>query len=146
MSTLQFLAWLAVHIVIPIFAPIALLPLLAISRSFRTSAQGAVYHAVKNGQLLWIGIAMSAGACYEIGLYLDHAVAAGRVYAWLGLAAGILIMIFSAVLVMLGAVDGLDNEFDERSAEPTRMMVTSIALTTLSAMLFGFAHYFIEFS
>jgi hypothetical protein len=33
MNTLQFIAWIFVHIAISIFAPIALLPFLAIGRS-----------------------------------------------------------------------------------------------------------------
>jgi hypothetical protein len=144
MESLQFLAWLVVHIVLPIFAPIAMLPLLAIGRTFRSSANDVVYNAVKNGQLLWAGIAMSAGACYEIGVYFEHASALGRAYAWIGLAAGVFLMILSAVLVMLGAIDGLDEDFDAKSAEPSRMMVMSISLTTAAAVLLGFAHYLID--
>lgn len=144
METLQFFAWLIVHIVVPIFAPIAMLPLLAIGRMFRSSANEVVYNAVKNGQLLWAGIAMSAGACYEIGVYLEHASVLGRAYAWIGLSMGIFFMIFSSVLVMLGAIDGLDEVFDAKRAEPSRIMVMSISLTTAAAVLFGFAHYLIE--
>jgi hypothetical protein len=63
MNTLQFIAWIFVHIAISIFAPIALLPFLAIGRS-----------------------------------------------------------------------------------EPSRLMVISTLFTTASAVLFGFAHYLIDFS
>ncbi|MHA4870427.1 hypothetical protein ACXZ1M_22300 [Duganella sp. PWIR1] len=146
MEWLQFLAWAFVYIAIPIFAPIALLPLLAIGRRFRSSAHAVVYNAVKNGQLLWVAIAMSAGTCYEIGVYLEHASVSGRAYGWIGLATGIFFMVFSAVLVMLGAIDGLDEEFDAKSAEPSRILVISVLLTTAAAMLLGFAHYFIDFS
>lgn len=143
MDTLQFIAWIVVHIVVPIFAPIAMLPLLAIGRTFRPSAKDVVYNAVKNGQLLWAAIAMSAGACYEIGVYLEHASALGRPFAWIGLTACIFCITFSAVLVMLGAIDGLDEGFDARAAEPSRMMVISIFLTIASAGVFGGAHYLI---
>jgi hypothetical protein len=102
-----------------------------------------VYNAVKNGQLLWAAIAMSAGACYEIGVYLEHASAQGRPFAWIGLTACICFITLSAVLVMLGAIDGLDEDFDARAAEPSRMMVISIALTVATAGLFGGAHYLI---
>ena len=122
MESLQFFAWLVVHIVVPIFAPIAMLPLLAIGRTFRSSANDVVYNAVKNGQLLWAGIAMSAGACYEIGVYLEHASALGRAYAWIGLASCIVLITLSAILVMLGAIDGLDEGFDAKGAEPSWMM------------------------
>ncbi|MRW94304.1 hypothetical protein GJ699_30445 [Duganella sp. FT80W] len=144
MESLQFLAWIIVHIAVPIFAPIALLPLLAIGQRFRSSAKEVVYNAVKNGQLLWAGIAMSAGACYEIGIYLEHASALGRPFAWIGFTLCIFFITFSAVLVMLGAIDGLDDAPHAKVAEPTRIMVVSIFLTTASAVLFGFAHYLIE--
>jgi hypothetical protein len=143
MNTLQYLAWIFVHIVIPVFAPIALLPLLAIGRTFRSSANGVVYNAVKNGQLLWVGIAMSAGACYEIGIYLERATGFARVYAWLGLAACILIITISAVLVMLGAIDGLDESGSSKNVAISRIMVISILLTTAAAGVFGVAHYLI---
>lgn len=146
MDTLQFIAWIFVHIAIPIFAPIALLPFLAVGRRFRSAANDVVYNAVKNGQLLWAGIAMSAGACYEIALYSEHASAAGRPFAWIGLTAGILFITGSAVLVMLGAIDGLDEGFDAKGAEPSRIMVVSALFTTASAVLFGVAHYLINFS
>jgi hypothetical protein len=143
MNTLQFIAWIFVHIAIPIFAPIALLPLLAIGRTFRSSANDVVYNAVKNGQLLWAAIAMSAGACYEIGVYLEHASVQGRPFAWIGLTACIFFISLSAVLVLLGAIDGLDEGFDAKAAEPSRMMVISIFLTIASAGVFGGAHYLI---
>jgi len=52
MEPLQFVAWVIVHIAVPIFSPIALLPLLGIGVTFRKSAHGIVRNAVKNGQLL----------------------------------------------------------------------------------------------
>lgn len=61
MNTLQFIAWIFIHIAIPIFAPIALLPLLGIGRTYREQARGLVYSVVKDGQLFWPVIAMSAG-------------------------------------------------------------------------------------
>jgi len=143
MESLQFLAWIIVHIAIPIFAPIALLPLLALSRTFRLSVNGVVYNAVKNGQLLWAGIAMCAGTCYEIALYLGNASPLGRSMAWLGLTACIFVITFSAVLVMLGAIDGLDEGGDAYREEPSRIMVISILLTAAAAGVFGGAHYLI---
>lgn len=143
MESLQFLAWIIVHIAIPIFAPIALLPLLTVSRTFRLSVNGVVYNAVKDGQLLWAGIAMCAGTCYEIALYLEHASALGRSMAWIGLTACIFFITFSAVLVMLGAIDSLDENGDAHRAEPSRIMVISILLTAAAAGVFGAAHYLI---
>lgn len=143
MEALQFIAWIVVHIVIPIFAPIALLPLLAIGRTFRSSTGSVVYNAVKNGQLLWAGIAMSAAACYDIAIYLGHASELGRTVAWSGLAVCIFLITFSAVLVMLGAIDSLDESFDARTAEPSRIMVVSICLTAAAAFAFAGAHYLI---
>jgi hypothetical protein len=142
MESLQFLAWAIVHICIPIFAPVALLPLLGVARTFRASAKGIVYNAIKNGQLLWTGIAMSAGACYELAGYLEHATTHGRAFAWICLMGCIFIMTISAVLVMLGAIDGLNENAEQESAKPSRIMIVSFLLTTASAVIFGGAHYF----
>ncbi len=146
MESLQFLAWAIVHICIPIFAPIALLPLLGVGRTFRASAKGVVYNAVKNGQLLWTGIAMSAGACYELAGYLEHAALRGRAFAWIGLTGCIFIITISAVLVMLGSIDGLNENVEKRSARPSRIMIVSFLLTAASAAIFGGTHYFIRVS
>lgn len=146
MEALQFLAWTIVHIAIPILAPIALLPLLAVGRTFRSSANRLVYNAVKNGQLLWVGIAMNADACYEIGIYLGSASDVGRQFAWIGFTLCIFLITFSAVLVMLGAIDGLDEDCDTNGAVSSRILVVSIWLTAASALLFGYAHYLIDFT
>lgn len=146
METLQFLAWVIVHIGVPIFAPIALLPLLGIGRTFRSSAKGVVYNAIKNGQLLWIVIAMSASGCYELAEYLEHASATWRTFAWGCLSGSIFIITISAVLVMLGAIDLLEENKADPGANPSRIMVVSFLLTAASAGLFGGAHYVIRFS
>ena len=143
MDLLQFLAWAVVHIGVPIFAPIALLPLLGVTRTFRQSARGVVYNAVKNGQLLWIVIAMSSEGCYELAGYLAPAVSNGREFAWTGLAFHISFIAFSAVLVMLGAIDGLNESVSVEDAKPSRIMLLSILLVFVSAVDFAVAHYLI---
>jgi hypothetical protein len=145
MEPLQFFAWVVVHIGVPIFAPIALLPLLGIGRTFRSSATSVLHNAIKNGQLLWIAIAMSASCCYELAEYLENALPTARAFAWSCLGISIVIITISAVLVMLGAIDGLDENGELRSAKPSRIMVVSSLLTTASAVLFGGAHYLIHF-
>jgi hypothetical protein len=54
----------------------------------------------------------------------------------------IFIMTISAVLVMLGAIDGLNENAEQESAKPSRIMIVSFLLTTASAVIFGGAHYF----
>jgi hypothetical protein len=144
MDLLQFLAWAVVHIGVPIFAPIALLPLLGVTRTFRQSARGVVYNAVKNGQLLWIVIAMSSEGCYELAGYLESAASNGRELAWTGLASHIFFIVLSAVLVMLGAIDGLNERTDLEGARPSRIMLLSILLAMGSASVFAIAHHLIS--
>lgn len=145
MESFQFLAWVVVHIGVPIFAPIALLPLLGIGQTFRTSSNGVLYNAIKNGQLLWIAIAMSASCCYELAGYLEHASPTGRAFAWSCLGVSIFIITISAVLVMLGAIDGLGENGENPGKKLSRIMVVSFLLTTASALVFGGAHYLIGF-
>jgi hypothetical protein len=143
MDLLQFLAWAVVHIGVPIFAPIALLPLLGVTRTFRQSARGVVYNAVKNGQLLWIVIAMSSEGCYELAGYLESAASNGRELAWTGLGSHVFLIVMSAVLVMLGAIDGLNESADVKDARLSRIMLLSILVATVSAFIFAEAHYLI---
>ncbi|CAN7377313.1 hypothetical protein [Duganella sp. LjRoot269] len=82
------------------------------TRTFRQSARGVVYNAVKNGQLLWIVTAMSSEGCYELAGYLESAASNWRELAWTGLGFHVFLIVMSAVLVMLGAIDGLNESAD----------------------------------
>lgn len=67
------LSWLFFNVGVPVFGPIALLPLLSLSRVFRRASQGIAIKAIKDRQLLWVVISMCASACYEIGSALGDA-------------------------------------------------------------------------
>ncbi|MYN30064.1 hypothetical protein [Duganella levis] len=143
MNTLQFIAWIFVHIAIPIFAPIALLPLLGIGRTYREQARGLVYSVVKDGQLFWPVIAMSAGATYELAGYLENASGWPRVIAWTALVFHVVLIIYSAVLVMLGAIDSLDRSDNKPASGALRIVLVSIVFTVLSALTFAIFHFVI---
>jgi len=145
MEPLQFVAWVIVHIAVPIFAPIALLPLLGIGVTFRKSAHGIVRNAVKNGQLLWVAISMSAGCCYELAGYLEHAVPPGRNMAWTCWGFCVFIIAISAVLVMVGAIDALEDEGNISDERPSRIMLISMVLTAATAVVFSVVHFLISY-
>ena len=66
-------SWLFFNIGVPALGPIALLPLLSFSRSYRQTSKGIAVRSIRDGQLLWVVISMCASACYEIGCALGDA-------------------------------------------------------------------------
>ncbi|MFM0204242.1 hypothetical protein PQR53_30850 [Paraburkholderia fungorum] len=70
---LSRLSWLFFNVGVPVFAPIALLPLLNFSRYYRHVAQSITRRSIEDGQLFWVVISMCASACYEIGCALSGA-------------------------------------------------------------------------
>ncbi|MFP3481010.1 hypothetical protein SB780_39825, partial [Burkholderia sp. SIMBA_057] len=57
---LSCLSWLFFNVGVPVFAPIALLPLLGFSRFYRQTSRGIAIRAIQDGQLLWVVISMCA--------------------------------------------------------------------------------------
>jgi hypothetical protein len=83
---LAYLSWLLANVAIPIFAPVALLPLLSFSLAYRGVAAVALKAAVRHGQLFWTVIAMCSAACYELGGALAGAnSASSRALIWIAL-------------------------------------------------------------
>jgi hypothetical protein len=83
---LAHMSWLLSNVAVPIFAPIALLPLLNFSLAYREIAGDVLRGTVQHGQLLWTVIAMSAAACYELGCALNQPMfVSSRAWIWLGL-------------------------------------------------------------
>lgn len=61
----HLLAWLLLTIAVPLIAPVAPLPLLALSRRFRHRARELLHRSIREGQSCWSAIALSAAAAFE---------------------------------------------------------------------------------
>lgn len=75
----HLLSWLLLTIVVPLIAPVALLPLLALSRRFRHRARELLHRSIREAQLCWTAIALSAAVLYETADKLTHDAIAGAV-------------------------------------------------------------------
>ena len=144
MELLRFAAWFAVHIVIPVFAPIALLPMLRLGLTFRHTARGIVSRAVQDGQLFWVAITIGAENCYELAGYLNHATGVGGTVAWAVLFLVVVVIIFSSALVLVGTIDSLDRDVAREGAGGSKIIVLVSFLTTaVVAVIFSATHFFI---
>jgi hypothetical protein len=143
---LAYLSWLLANVVIPIFAPVALLPLLSFSLAYRDVTTAALKAAVRHGQLFWTVIAMCSGACYELGSAMDK-VNSARSHAliWIALVWHTGFIVASSVLVVFGSADAqlLRNT---RVAEPRERAMTRLSLSfvTVIAITFAASHYLIN--
>jgi len=98
---------------------------------FPTHHRGIVSRAIKDGQLLWAAIPMSASACYLLATTLDEATWNCQ-YMWMGIATHVFLIVFAAVLVLLGAMEASSTVTRPRD-RPNWVLRVSIALTVVSA-------------
>jgi hypothetical protein len=143
MDLLRFAGWFVVHVGVPIFAPIGLLPLLRLARTFRTSAKGIVAKSIRDGQLFWTVIALCAETCYELAGYQEHATGLGSTIAWAGLFLHVGIIVFAAGLVLLGAIDTLALSMQPDDQAKPIIMLISVWTTAAVAVSFSTVHVLI---
>ena len=141
---LAHLSWLLSNVAVPILAPIALLPLLNFSLTYREIAGDVLKVALQHGQLFWTVIAMSAAASYELGCALDQPMSAGS-HAWvrIGLVWHAAFIVGSSVLVVFGAADARKYFSDPASSNvPSRtLMWVSLFATAFVATSFSISHF-----
>jgi hypothetical protein len=141
---LNRLSWLFFNIGVPVFAPIALLPLLNFSRYYRHVAQDIARRSIEDGQLFWVVISMCASACYEIGCALSEAPTHSTLAFMLAaLLWHVLFIVVASVLVCLGAADAAAraaHQVGEQRREE-RLMWSSLLVTTVVAISFFASHY-----
>jgi hypothetical protein len=138
------LSWLFFNVGVPVFAPIALLPLLSFSRFYRYASKGISARAIRDGQLLWIVISMCASACYEIGSSLSEASTNSTLTFMLaGLLWHVLFIVAASVLVSFAVADSVSHPVHgarERTHD-RRLMWLSLVMTAIVAISFSISHY-----
>lgn len=135
MRDYALLGWFVFNIAIPLLAPLALLPLLKIPRALRQRSRGVVMRTMQNGQLLWATIPMSASACYALAQHLGIDALRSQ-WMWTALTAHVALIVYAAVLVLLGAVEAILTT--PGTAAPKWPLFMSLIVTTASAA----AHFF----
>jgi hypothetical protein len=143
---LAYLSWLLANVAIPIFAPVALLPLLSFSLAYRDVTTAALKAAVRHGQLFWTVIAMCSAACYELGSALARAnSASSRSLIWIALVWHTGFIVVSSVLVVIGSADTqLHGGTSAAEAHRRRMTRASQAIAAVIAVTFAASHYLIN--
>ncbi|MGF6994361.1 hypothetical protein P3T25_002716 [Paraburkholderia sp. GAS32] len=141
---LSRLSWLFFNVGVPVFAPIALLPLLSFSRLYRYASKGISARAIREGQLLWVVISMCASACYEIGSALSEASTNSTLAFMLaGLLWHVLFIVAASVLVSFAAADSVSqpvHDCSERTRD-RRLIWLSLVMTAIIATSFSISHY-----
>ncbi|MEZ0603048.1 hypothetical protein ACAX43_12960 [Paraburkholderia sp. IW21] len=141
---LSRLSWLFFNVGVPVFAPIALLPLLSFSRFFRHASKGIATRAIQDGQLLWVVISMCASACYEIGCALGEASTNSTLAFMLaGLLWHVLFIVVASILVSFAAADSVSRPAygGSEKTRDRRLMWLSLLMTTIVAASFSISHY-----
>ncbi|MFM0502986.1 hypothetical protein [Paraburkholderia caffeinilytica] len=138
------LSWLFFNVAVPVFAPVALLPLLNFSRYYRHAARGITRRSIQDGQLFWVVISMCASACYEIGSALSEASTHSTLVLMLAaLLWHVLFIVAASVLVCLGAADAAVRPA-RHAGEQERdswLMWFSMLITVAIAVSFSASHY-----
>jgi hypothetical protein len=141
---LSHLSWLFFNVGVPVFAPIALLPLLKFSRYYRHAAQGITRRSIQDGQLFWVVISMCASACYEIGGALSEAPTRSTFVLMLAaLLWHVLFIVAASILVCLGAADAAVRPARHAKEQKRggQLMWFSLLITVVVAASFSISHY-----
>lgn len=143
-DSLSRLSWLFFNVGVPVFAPVALLPLLNFSRHYRHATRGIARRSVKDGQLFWVVISMCASACYEIGCALSEAPVRDTLALMLAaLLWHVLFIIVASILVCLSAADAAARAtcYAREQQHDDRLMWFSLLVTAAIAISFYASHY-----
>ena len=124
-------SWFLFNIAIPLLAPLALLPLIKLPYFFRKYSRGIVMRAIEHGQMLWVAIPMSASACYLLAQQLGKTTANQDVM-WMVMCAHIVVIVFAAGLVLLGAMESCLAS-QSRSSSSNWILRLSLLMTGVSA-------------
>ncbi|RKE25760.1 hypothetical protein B0G76_7316 [Paraburkholderia sp. BL23I1N1] len=141
---LSRLSRLFFNVGVPVFAPIALLPLLSFSRLYRHASKGIATRAIRDGQLPWVVISMCASACYEIGCALGEASTNLTLSFMLaGLIWHVLFIVAASVLVSFAAADSASCPvYNERErARDQGLIWLSPLMTAIVAFSFSISNY-----
>ncbi|HAT31527.1 MAG TPA: hypothetical protein DCW29_11935 [Janthinobacterium sp.] len=140
---------------VPLLAPIALLPLLGVSKTYRGKVKIVIMRSLQEGQLFWTVIAMCAAACYEAAGHLEElsgqaGAQSGATVAWIAIGWHVVIIIASSVLVLLGTMDAINEappataaeklDAPQTDAAAPMIMVVSVWMSAVSAISFGATH------
>jgi hypothetical protein len=155
--SMNYFFWLLLNIGVPLFGPIAMLATVAVSYG-KTTAKRLIFESVKDGQLFWSAIAISAAAVYEVIVALDREVAHSRpatsdgslnIPHWalqVFLFAFIVLAFLGSLFVLASSLKKLDRAC-QTSTSPAilqRDAKVSIWLAATTTLCFAILHFLME--
>jgi hypothetical protein len=154
---MNYFFWLLLNIGVPLFGPVAMLATVAVSYG-RTVAKRLIVESVKDGQLFWSAIAISAAAVYELITALDRAavsvtipfsgttlIVSHKAFE-LALLPFLFFAFFGSLLVMLASLKSLEDVVENPNSRDDVLpphAKTSIWLTAIAALCFAILHFLI---
>lgn len=140
-SVINLIGWFVFNIAIPLFAPLALLPLLFMSTTSPRRYAGIIRFAIRDGQLLWAAIPMSASGCYMLAEAMGTA---GRPTQgmWLAMVLHVSVMLAASVLVMTATRDAFhSSKLRRRESQFTHRTPSSWTVVTAISGAVHFGSY-----
>jgi hypothetical protein len=149
--------WLLLNLGVPILGPFFILALFAVTRG-RVVARHLMVESIRNGQLFWSAISLSASAVYESMISLAHRKGAVSLLE-LGVVMFSLIALSSSIIVTLATLDAYNERMavdstnlhkriipgaSEMPMESAMTVKISIILTAAAAFLFTLLHGFLS--
>nr|WP_315596532.1 hypothetical protein [uncultured Cupriavidus sp.] len=135
-DVIELFGWFVFNVAIPLFAPFALLPLVLLSHPVCSCRESIFRLAVKDGQLLWAVIPMSAGGCYMLASALDvpGAYLQGM---WVMLALHVILIVAASVLVTIATTNAYwyTAQRQSRRGPTTRIPLVSTVVSLASGGL-----------
>lgn len=142
MTPSELPAWILVNLAVPLLTPVLVLWLLRLSKKKSQQYPDIIFEALRYGALYWSVFGMCAAAIYD-------ALGKASTETWSGFMAGVSITwhIFligvSIVMVLLGAMDAIDESTGANDGKPDRgMYASSIWAAAVAAVTYGATHYF----
>lgn len=140
-GAIELFGWFVFNVAIPLLAPLALLSLVSVPDFFRAHRHGMLRYAIKDGQLFWVAIPMSASACHMLASVVRDADTL-RLAIWMVLTCHVGIIVAASVMVVFATMDA---QLEARSLlkRAPRVPWISIWMASMSAVLHGAGYIYL---
>lgn len=130
-----FASWFFINIAVPLLAPVVLLPLMRLSMTFRAKSDRILFRSIRDGQLLWTVIAMSAASCHAASELVGHDLPQWQTrLVWTLFSVDVVLLCMAAATVLIKTAEASQH----RDEGADRALVqASIGSAMVSAVIFA---------
>lgn len=130
-----FASWFFISIAVPLLAPVVLLPLMRFSTTFRAKSDRVLFRSIRDGQLLWTVIAMSAASCHAATELIGQDLPQWKVrLVWTLFSVDVVLLCMAAATVLIKTAEASQHR-DERADHA--LVQASIGGALVSAVIFA---------